>query len=239
MGWGFPALHKLADKRQDDVVEVGARTVLDVAARHHAISEGGIDDFEVAVDDRLPGGVELLEDVVVGDRGEDSGLLEAGAAHELVVGQGAANPPGDFGKAVAEGEAAFEPRSRRPLTRPQATPTSIVETILKLRRQLVADGLDAGADTISWHLEHHHRLTVSRSTIYRIIRRADLITPEPKKRPKSSYIHFQAEQPNETWQADFTHWAFADGTDSDIPWLAAGRIGERKGKPLRGGSTVG
>lgn len=119
-----------------------------------------------------------------------------------------------------EGEAAFEPRSRRPLTRPQATPTSIVETILKLRRQLVADGLDAGADTISWHLEHHHRLTVSRSTIYRIIRRADLITPEPKKRPKSSYIHFQAEQPNETWQADFTHWAFADGTDTDIlTWL--------------------
>jgi transposase InsO family protein len=119
-----------------------------------------------------------------------------------------------------EGEAAFEPRSRRPHTRPQATPSPTVELILKLRLQLAADGLDAGADTIGWHLQHHHRLTVSRATIYRIIRGADLIAPEPKKRPKSSYIRFQAEQPNETWQADFTHWALADGTDTEIlTWL--------------------
>ncbi len=92
--------------------------------------------------------------------------------------------------------------------------------ILELRRQLVADGLDAGADTIRWHLEHHHRITVSRATIYRTIRAANLITPEPKKKPKSSYIRFQAEQPNETWQADFTHWTLANGTDTEIlTWL--------------------
>jgi transposase InsO family protein len=29
---------------------------------------------------------------------------------------------------------------------------------------------------------------------------------EPKKRPRSSYIRFAAVQPNETWQADFTHY---------------------------------
>ena len=91
---------------------------------------------------------------------------------------------------------------------------------MELRSTLTAQGLDAGADTIGWHLEHHHHLTVSRATIYRIIRRASLVTPAPKKRPKSSYVRFQAEQPNETWQADFTHWRLATGTDTEIlTWL--------------------
>jgi transposase InsO family protein len=80
--------------------------------------------------------------------------------------------------------------------------------------------LDAGADTIAWHLEHHHKIKLSRATIYRIIRRANLIVAEPKKKPRSSYIRFQAEQPNETWQADFTHHRLADGTDIEIlTWL--------------------
>jgi transposase InsO family protein len=120
----------------------------------------------------------------------------------------------------AEGEAAFEPRSRRPRTRPDATPPATIELILELRRRLTAAGLDAGADTIGWHLEHHHQLTVSRATIYRTIRRAGLVTAEPDKKPKASYIRFAAEQPNETWQADFTHHRLADGTDVEIlTWL--------------------
>lgn len=119
-----------------------------------------------------------------------------------------------------EGDQAFEPRSRSPKTRPDATPMATVELVVELRRQLAADGLDAGADTIAWHLEHHHHIRLSRATIYRIIRRANLVTPEPKKKPKSAYVRFQAEQPNETWQADFTHWRLADGTDIEIlTWL--------------------
>jgi transposase InsO family protein len=119
-----------------------------------------------------------------------------------------------------EGDTAFEPRSRRPKTRPDATPATTVELVLTLRRQLAADGLDAGADTIVWHLAHHHHITLSRATAYRIMRRAELVVAEPRKKPKSSYIRFQAEQPNETWQADFTHWRLADGTDIEIlTWL--------------------
>jgi transposase InsO family protein len=120
----------------------------------------------------------------------------------------------------AEGDAAFEPRSRRPRTRPDATPADTVELVLQLRRSLTSEGLDAGADTIGWHLQHHHKIRLSRSTIYRIIRRAELITPEPAKKPRASYIRFAAEQPNETWQADFTHHRLADGTDIEIlTWL--------------------
>ena len=127
---------------------------------------------------------------------------------------------GRIGHVHAKGDAAFEPRSRRPRTRPDATPADTIELVIALRRQLVSDGLDAGADTIGWHLQHHHHIRLSRATIYRIVRRANLIVAEPRKKPHASYIRFQADQPNETWQADFTHWRLADGTDTEIlSWL--------------------
>ena len=47
---------------------------------------------------------------------------------------------------------------------------------------------------------------MSRATINRILVRAGTVTPDPSKRPKSSYIRFEADQPNETWQSDFTHY---------------------------------
>jgi transposase InsO family protein len=119
-----------------------------------------------------------------------------------------------------EGDTAFEPRSRRPKTSPNTLEPSTIELIIATRNDLVAQGLDAGAHTIAWHLEHHHHITVSTASIWRHLRRAGLITPEPKKKPKSSYIRFEADQPNECWQSDFTHWRLADGSDIEIlVWL--------------------
>ena len=106
----------------------------------------------------------------------------------------------------AEGDAAFEPRSRRPHCSPNATAPQTVDLVLRLRKELAGKGVDAGPHTIAWHLEHHHQLRVSVATISRICTRAGLVTPEPKKRPKASYRSFQADLPNETWQSDFTHW---------------------------------
>jgi transposase len=120
----------------------------------------------------------------------------------------------------AEGEAAFEPRSRRPGTSPAAISDATVELIVALRKELSGQGLDAGPDTICWHLEHHHQLRVSPATVSRYLARQGLVVPEPKKRPRSSYIRFQADQPNECWQADFTHYPLADGTGTEIlTWL--------------------
>jgi transposase InsO family protein len=110
----------------------------------------------------------------------------------------------------AEGEDAFEPRSRAPKTSPRATPPETVELVLTLRKQLLEGGHDAGADTLGWHLAHHHGVTVSRATIHRILTRHGAITPEPRKKPKSSYIRFEAAMPNETWQSDFTHYPLTD-----------------------------
>ena len=119
-----------------------------------------------------------------------------------------------------EGEAAFLPKSRRPHSSPNATQPEIIDLVISIRRRLVRAGLDAGTETIGWHLAHTHRITLSRVTINRTLTRAGLVTPEPAKRPKSSYVRFEAAQPNETWQSDFTHSRLADGTDTEvIAWL--------------------
>ncbi len=115
---------------------------------------------------------------------------------------------------------ALEPRSRKPHTSSSATPPAIRERIIHLRQSLTIEGLDAGPVTIAWHLEQEHLTPPAISTIRRIITAAGLVTPEPAKRPRSSYLRFEANQPNETWQSDFTHWTLADGTDTEIlNWL--------------------
>ena len=98
----------------------------------------------------------------------------------------------------AEGEAAYEPRSRRPTTSPRSTPPRTVDLVLRLRKELLQAAHDAGAEAVLWHLKHHHEVTVSRATVHRILTRQGAITPEPNKRPRSSYIRFEAAIPNQT-----------------------------------------
>jgi transposase InsO family protein len=120
----------------------------------------------------------------------------------------------------AEGEAAFEPRSRRPKTSPTAISPGTAGLIVRLRKELAGQGLDAGPQTIAWHLQQHHQVKVSPATISRVLARQGLVTPDPSKRPKSSYIRFAAEMPNECWQSDFTHYPLAGGQDTEIlTWL--------------------
>jgi transposase InsO family protein len=121
---------------------------------------------------------------------------------------------------LAEGETAFQPRSRRPKSTPNQTPAPVIDLITQLRSQLTSAGHDAGPDTIVWHLKHHHSVTVSAATISRHLTKAGLVLPEPKKKPRSSYIRFEAAMPNETWQSDFTHYRLIDHTDVEIlTWL--------------------
>ncbi len=118
-----------------------------------------------------------------------------------------------------EGDTAFEPRSRRPHTSPTKVTNVVTDKIVNLRVDLTQRGLDAGPETIRWHLANDgHDLSVA--TIQRRLIAADLIKPEPKKRPRSSYIRFEAELPNETWQSDFTHYHLTNATDTEIlVWL--------------------
>lgn len=120
---------------------------------------------------------------------------------------------------LAEGAAAFQARSSRPLSSPNQTGSEVTARILALRDELTGHGLDAGADTILAHLGRNGQQP-SRATIWRILKRAGLVIPQPQKRPRSSYLRFAAERPNQTWQSDFTHWSLTDGTDIEIiGWL--------------------
>ena len=115
---------------------------------------------------------------------------------------------------------ALEPRSRRPKGNPRALSPELRAEIIRLRTELLVGGLDAGAASIAWHLGEAKLHVPALSTIWRILRAAGLVTPTPSKRPKAYITRFEAVQPNETWQSDFTHWRLKDGLDVEIiNWL--------------------
>jgi len=114
------------------------------------------------------------------------------------------------------GYAALQPRSHRPRSCPHQVRPKLVQAILKLRRELLAAGHDAGAQTIAHHLAARRRTVPAPATIWRVLKRNGLITPQPHKRPRSSFIRFEAQLPNELWQADATHWLLADGSAVEI-----------------------
>ena len=111
---------------------------------------------------------------------------------------------------------ALEPRSRRPRSSPQATPPELVREIVRLRRRLERQGHDCGAQSIRSYLAREHEAVPSVATIWRVLRRQGLIVPQPKKRPRSSLIRFEASLPNELWQVDITQWPLASSTEVQI-----------------------
>ena len=118
----------------------------------------------------------------------------------------------------AEGLAGLEERSRRPHHSPQQISAVVEDTIVELRKRLKDRGEDHGPDAIQWKLAEPEAAErpPSEATIWRTLVRRGFITPEPKKRPKSSWRRFEASAPNERWQIDATQWTLADGTVVEI-----------------------
>ena len=114
------------------------------------------------------------------------------------------------------GYKALKPRSRRPQSCKHQVSEKVVKAIVKLRKQLERDGHDAGAHTIAFHLAKQLDHTPSVTTIWRILKRKGLVVPKPQRCPHSSIKRFQADLPNQMWQADVTHWHLADGSDVEI-----------------------
>jgi transposase InsO family protein len=92
----------------------------------------------------------------------------------------------------------------------------VVEAVLRLRAELERSGHDAGPQTIASYLGRDREAVPSVATIWRILKRAGAIAPQPQKRPRSSLIRFEAELPNEMWQADITQWPLASGQEVQI-----------------------
>lgn len=116
----------------------------------------------------------------------------------------------------AEGEAGLAPRSKRPKRSPTKVAHRYEDEIVAIRKELVGHGFDAGAQTIRAHLARRHRRVPSVATIWRILKARGFVTPEPHKRPKSSYVRFSADLPNECWQMDVTHVTLADGREVEV-----------------------
>jgi transposase InsO family protein len=49
-----------------------------------------------------------------------------------------------------------------------------------------------------------------------VLKARGFVTPEPHKCPKSSYVRFEADLPNERWQMDVTHVVLATGKEVEI-----------------------
>src|ERR1700730_1256624 len=114
------------------------------------------------------------------------------------------------------GYAALAPRSRKPLSSPSRASPEVEAIVVQLRQELIDDGHDGGSQTILHHLQGRVRTTPSAATIWRILKRQGLITPQPHKRPRNSFIRFEAKLPNQTWQIDSTPWLLADGSPVEI-----------------------
>jgi transposase InsO family protein len=120
------------------------------------------------------------------------------------------------GRFRAGGYEAIGPRSRAPRRTPHRTPDVLEDEIVALRKELVELGMDAGAATIHYHLSSRREQVPSISTIWRVLRRRGFVVPQPHKRPRSSWIRFAAQLPNECWQSDVTHWRLDGGAEVEI-----------------------
>lgn len=114
-----------------------------------------------------------------------------------------------------DGDVALTPRSRAPHRVANKTPLEIEDLIVAKRKELDDAGLDAGAETIAWHLREVPALP-SPSTMWRILRARGFITADPTKAPKGAGRSFTAERANDCWQLDDTSWELADGTGVKI-----------------------
>ncbi len=117
---------------------------------------------------------------------------------------------------AAEGEAGLVPRSRAPKTVANRTSSEVEDLIVSKRKALDDEGLDAGAETIRWHLEQAGVTVPHVATVYRILVRRGFIVPEPKKAPNKKLRRFVHPYVNGMWQTDPTDYELADGTEVEI-----------------------
>lgn len=112
-----------------------------------------------------------------------------------------------------EGAAGLVERSRRPHSSPALMSAAVEDEIVRLRKSLVVDN---GAQAIRYHLERRAGelgAVPSVASIHRALVRRGMVTPQPKKRPRSAWRRFVWPRPNDAWQVDATAWALADGRE--------------------------
>jgi transposase InsO family protein len=105
-------------------------------------------------------------------------------------------------------------RSRRPESCPHQVSVEIETAVCELRREHPRWG--------PLRLAHELGRTgvsalPSRMSVYRVLVRHGLIEPQPRKRPKDSYVRWERDAPMALWQMDLVSGIFlADGTEAKL-----------------------
>ena len=119
------------------------------------------------------------------------------------------------GRAAHEAAAALHPRSRAPKVPARRYGQVVVNELVKIRKQLKADGWDYGPRTVYYEAAMDEGFpggkVPSVATIARLLSSVGQVDASPKKRPKSSYIPFVRATVMSLWQLDAFEYRLADG----------------------------
>jgi len=104
------------------------------------------------------------------------------------------------------------PSSRTPHSSPARVSLEVEDAIVRIRKELGADGWDAGAEQIAFFAEDlvaagdpswpEGVKVPARATINRILTRRGQLVSVPQRRPKKADRRFEAKHPNTRWQMD-------------------------------------
>ena len=116
-----------------------------------------------------------------------------------------------IGRVRSESWDGLKPRSRAP-KRTRQIGADVEDRIVRIRKELAAEGMSAGPAVIRWHLEREGFEPVpSESTIWRRLKDRGLVRPMPERAPRPACVRFEFPAPNACWQIDFTHWPLRNG----------------------------
>ncbi len=92
----LPEFHQFNTKGHAEAVNVGTSYIFEMTAGRNASFQCSSDDAQVLLHDLGPGAVQLIENMVVGDRGKNTGLLQAHLNNQCQIFLNRANPSGDL-----------------------------------------------------------------------------------------------------------------------------------------------
>ena len=124
------------------------------------------------------------------------------------------------GRARSESTAALHPRSRAPKQPARRHWPAVVNELVRIRKQLKADGWDYGPRSISFEAALSESFpggaVPSVATIARLLAAVGQVDASPRKRPRSSYIPFVRATAMALWQLDAFEYALVGGQVATI-----------------------
>lgn len=124
------------------------------------------------------------------------------------------------GRAAKEATAALHPRSRAPKQPARRYEAPVVNELVRIRKQLKADGWDYGPKSIHYEASIMDSfpggVIPSVATIARLLSSVGQVDAAPRKRPRSSYIPFVRATAMALWQLDAFEYRLANRETATI-----------------------